>query len=363
MSSFLGEIGIFTSIFLGFQALVLIVFIYWLARRVMTERKAFKEVEENLRLIANPDPEQLGETFAKVEGSHYYTLWLRYRQRVRLHEPYQDAFYTYFDAEVMRRVLGYRSEVETYSQVHISLGVLGSLLSVLWAWSGGEIHQGDMIAALYPFLWGVLLLILWLIVDRILVSPLEGKVDHHAGIMADVLLRDHHEQWMNTWKDEIVEVLEKGLSPLLQQMKWVEEERMEEREGVLEQLRSIDHLLQTMEREGARHDAQFMEQMEKLGLMVHTMQEATTGLVSVIPKLREVVQGLDTLKEELRQVQEEQQQALMELAAGREQHNALVERTVKEMKQYVKEISDQVTRMQNQWEENQRRVYCLTEQP
>lgn len=349
MSSLLGEIGIFTSILLGFQTIVFFASIFWLAQRIIMERKAFKEVAESLRLMANPDPEQLEEIFTKVEGSRYYTLWHRYRQRIPIREPYQEAFNTYFDAEAMRRVLGYRSEVETVSQVHIALGVLGSLFSVVWTWSGGGIDPEGIFTALYPFLWGVILLVVWLIVDRILVSPLEGKVEHHTGMLEDVLLRAHHGQWMEKWKQEFVAALENGLSPLLQQMKRIEEERMEEREGVLELLRSIEHSLQTMEREGARHEAHFTEQMENLGLLIHTMQEVTTELVSVIPKLEDVVQGIDTLKEGLGEMQEGQQQTLMELATEREKHNGLLQQTMQEMEDHVKGISKQVASMQEQW--------------
>jgi methyl-accepting chemotaxis protein len=83
--------------------------------------------------------------------------------------------------------------------------------------------------------------------------------------------------------------------------------------------------------------------------LLQSVKEAVTNLLPVAPELREVVQNIDVLKDQLVQTQQLQSELLPEMINMRKDTNEAVQEALVTTGSYINEISNQVTTLQTHW--------------
>lgn len=380
MVSLLDEIHMSTFIFLVFQTLCFIFSISFFINGILREEKALKTVEADLRLASAPDHEELEGIFSKLKGSRYYRLWQRYSQ-----DYYQQKTEAglkakeYFGLDVMREWLGYRSWMEMGSRLHITVGVIGALLGVALGWAREETNGLGVETTLFIFLWGVVLSALWMIVDRLLMSRLEKQMDRHAGMMTDLLQSKNEERQMRRWEkllqdqgecwqQALSDSLESVFHPILHQMKLSHEEWSQQQVETKKRLESLEALLRSVQSQGEKmgeHLISLLDNqkstLQRIDPLLEGVQESAAGMIRVAPQLKDVVENLDSWKEELQQMQAQQQQVLLELSKGWGQYQEIVEEAARKMETHVAEVSSQVSAIQAHWASTGRQFSELQE--
>ena len=71
--------------------------------------------------------------------------------------------------------------------------------------------------------------------------------------------------------------------------------------------------------------------LQRIDPLLEGVQESAAGMIRVAPQLKDVVENLDSWKEELRQMQAQQQQVLLELSKGWGQYQEIVEEAARKM--------------------------------
>jgi methyl-accepting chemotaxis protein len=213
------ELGVsdFTSYFLLFQFLLFLGLMLFQVYRIYKEIWIMRKVRFELNQIhKTPSIEayeidrQINGLFSKIKKARYKMLWERYYNRVsEKKEDERIKVEPFFGYDIMHYHMGYRSLMDVGAGISVSIGVLGTFIGLSMGLSNLEIGNTEalrtgiggllsgMKVAFYTSVWGVLLSLIWTLIDRLVSGQLDRNIDWHSEKMDYLLSTDDEELFLN----------------------------------------------------------------------------------------------------------------------------------------------------------------------
>ncbi|QBP42695.1 hypothetical protein [Paenisporosarcina antarctica] len=236
----------FTGLFILIQicVFVLLLIIHFVTLR--NEYAAMKDVKnELLELEDNYENHNLNykinEIFTNVHHkSTYRKQWERYYKRIQKDKKSDEKIRVepFFGQDALHDTIGKRQMLDIGSGVHVSLGVLGTFIGLSIGLSGLNVMDPELLrqgvsglisgmkTAFYTSVFGVVLSLIWIIIDRGISSSVEAKIDWHSNQLHLLLNADDEEIFLNRlekitqqqseqMKTLLTDALEKTMQPFI----------------------------------------------------------------------------------------------------------------------------------------------------
>ncbi len=236
----------FTNYYLLFQLVLFLLMIgitgIFITRELLVMWKVKKELEK-LNKVSGEDAatldKEINQTFLKIGKSRYKEQWKRYYERVsEKSEDERLKVEPFFGYDILIHRMGYRQVMDIGAGVCVSIGVLGTFIGLSVGLTDLNVGNTDalrtgidsllagMKVAFYTSVFGVVLSILWIALDRLFSSRIESQIDWHAERMDYLLSTDDEELFLNRLekisksqadhlKTLLTDALEKVMQPMV----------------------------------------------------------------------------------------------------------------------------------------------------
>lgn len=236
----------FTNYYLLFQLVIFLLMIgitgIFISRELLVMWKVRKSLEK-LNKVSGEDAstldKEINQTFLKISKSRYKEQWKRYYERVsEKSEDERLKVEPFFGYDILLHRMGYRQVMDIGAGVCVSIGVLGTFIGLSVGLTDLNVGNTDalrtgidsllagMKVAFYTSVFGVVLSILWIALDRLFSSRIESQIDWHAERMDYLLSTDDEELFLNRLekisksqadhlKTLLTDALEKAMQPMV----------------------------------------------------------------------------------------------------------------------------------------------------
>ena len=237
----------FTGLYITIQFSVFIMLLIIHFRKVKNEYGALKKVEKGLRELENNYEihnlnYKINEIFLSIHPkSIYKNQWDRYYTRIQKDKKSDEKIRVepFFGQDALHETIGKRQMLDLGGGVHVSLGVLGTFIGLSIGLSGLNVIDPELLregvsglisgmkTAFYTSVFGVVLSLIWIIIDRGISSKLENDIEWHSNQLHLLLNADDEEIFLNRlekisqqqsdqMKTLLTDALEKTMQPFIQ---------------------------------------------------------------------------------------------------------------------------------------------------
>ncbi|MEG0384234.1 MAG: MotA/TolQ/ExbB proton channel family protein [Solibacillus sp.] len=376
ITGFIEGLSTFTIFYVAVQIAIFSGLLIWYILSKKTEqeslnyiRKAIEQKNENGEALTNYS---LNELFKQQnQKSKYVQQWNRYYSRISEKEADEKIKVApYFGMGALHFAIGERGILEVGGGVHTSLGVLGTFIGLTFGLSGldtldpeqlrGGIENliSGMTTAFVTSVFGVILSLIWIFIDRKITMKLEDEIDWHANELSLLLNADDEEIFLNRLEKIsaqqaeqmttlLTDALEKAFTPFMQTMQSNNESIVTGFTKMESQLTSQNELTQ-QQIELAKHQSSDLS--EKL------VQSLTSDTKDVIEEFVNVLNHSKTMQENM---VNSVGQITTRFEQASEHQEQLFERTEQMIQSYAV-LSEGMEKSQNSYEKTSEELSALS---
>ena len=237
----------FTGLYILIQSVIFALLLVFHLVPLRNESSAMKHVKSGLNELADNYESQnlnykINEIFSNVsDKSAYKKQWERYYNRIKKDKKSDEKIRVepFFGLESLHETIGKRQMLDIGGGVHVSLGVLGTFIGLSLGLSGLNVIDPELLregvsglingmkTAFYTSVYGVVLSLIWIIVDRGISRKVENEIDWHSNQLHLLLNADDEEIFLNRlekitqqqseqMKTLLTDALEKTMQPFIQ---------------------------------------------------------------------------------------------------------------------------------------------------
>jgi len=348
----------FTGLYIFIQSVIfaVLLFIHYVTLR--NEYTAMRNVKIGLiELEDNYETHSLNykinELFSNVHpNSTYRKQWERYYKRIQKDKKSDEKIRVepFFGLDALHETIGKRQMLDIGGGVHVSLGVLGTFIGLSLGLSGLNVIDPELLregvsglisgmkTAFYTSVFGVVLSLIWIIIDRSISRKVENEIDWHSNQLHLLLNADDEEIFLNRlekitqqqseqMKTLLTDALEKTMQPFIhtvqkgndeishqlkiqsdtskEHLNLMKNQSDEMSSKLIEQMTSgtketIEEFMGMLER--SRHSQESM--LESVTGMVRQLEQASTSNEKLFEKTAGMVHVFEGLSTEVKSTQQ-----------------------------------------------------------